>query len=384
MVAVGGCYAEAQRERIFEQYPFVDVAFGPGSIPHLGEWIAAGGYSGRARPVRHARALRRRPPAPQASAASRRGCRSRWAATRRARTASSLPSAAASRAGARETIVAEVTRLAASGVREITLLGQNVNSWGRDLAPGDPHRVRRAPARVRRRSGHRADPLHEPAPEGLPRARDRARWPECASVCEHVAPAGAVRLVADPQGDAANVRPRPLPPPRRPAALGDSRPRARHGPHRRVPGRDGRRLRRRRCRLVEEVGFDSAFTFIFSPRSGTEAATLPRSGSGRREARRGSRRSSTVVQRVGRRAERGARRAGRGGARRGTEPNGSDAAAGAHASQHDGELRRLRAAGELVDVLIDGVDLDDAARARGVARRGRLSTMSNAHFRHDS
>ena len=36
VVAVGGCYAEAQRERIFELYPFVDVAFGPGSIPHLG------------------------------------------------------------------------------------------------------------------------------------------------------------------------------------------------------------------------------------------------------------------------------------------------------------------------------------------------------------
>src|SRR5690349_24444124 len=30
-------------------------------------------------------------------------------------------------------IVAEVARLAAEGVREITLLGQNVNSWGRDL-----------------------------------------------------------------------------------------------------------------------------------------------------------------------------------------------------------------------------------------------------------
>ncbi|MFQ5426775.1 MAG: TRAM domain-containing protein, partial [Gaiellales bacterium] len=27
--------------------------------------------------------------------------------------------------------------------------------------------------------------------------------------------------------------------------------------------------------LVDEVGFDSAFTFVFSPRSGTEAATLP-------------------------------------------------------------------------------------------------------------
>src|SRR5438477_2662265 len=43
VVAVGGCYAEAQRERIFERYPFVDVAFGPGTISHLGEWLGAGG-----------------------------------------------------------------------------------------------------------------------------------------------------------------------------------------------------------------------------------------------------------------------------------------------------------------------------------------------------
>src|SRR5437764_401873 len=44
VIAVGGCYAEAQRERLFELYPYVDVAFGPGSIPHLGEWIGAGGF----------------------------------------------------------------------------------------------------------------------------------------------------------------------------------------------------------------------------------------------------------------------------------------------------------------------------------------------------
>ena len=30
-------------------------------------------------------------------------------------------------------LVAEVERLAADGVREVTLLGQNVNSYGRDL-----------------------------------------------------------------------------------------------------------------------------------------------------------------------------------------------------------------------------------------------------------
>src|SRR3954453_22758236 len=44
VIAVGGCYAEAQRERIFELYPQVDVAFGPGSIAHLADWLGAGGH----------------------------------------------------------------------------------------------------------------------------------------------------------------------------------------------------------------------------------------------------------------------------------------------------------------------------------------------------
>src|SRR5258708_33818086 len=43
VIAVGGCYAEAQRERLFTLYPDVDVAFGPGSITPLGDWLGAGG-----------------------------------------------------------------------------------------------------------------------------------------------------------------------------------------------------------------------------------------------------------------------------------------------------------------------------------------------------
>ncbi|MDQ3858088.1 MAG: tRNA (N6-isopentenyl adenosine(37)-C2)-methylthiotransferase MiaB, partial [Actinomycetota bacterium] len=43
VIAVGGCYAEAQRDRLFGLYPYVDVAFGPGSIGHLGDWLGAGG-----------------------------------------------------------------------------------------------------------------------------------------------------------------------------------------------------------------------------------------------------------------------------------------------------------------------------------------------------
>ena len=101
VIAVGGCYAEAQRERIFEQYPFIDVAFGPGSIAHLGDWIGAGGVGvprGRFG-IGEERAFAGRTAARTANGPSRPGCRSRWAATPSARTASSRPSAGARSAG---------------------------------------------------------------------------------------------------------------------------------------------------------------------------------------------------------------------------------------------------------------------------------------------
>ena len=80
-----------------------------------------------------------------------------------------------------------------------------MNSWGRDLTPGPAHRVRRAPARLRRGRRDRADPLHEPAPEGLPRAGDRGDR-RVRGRLRAGAPAAPVRLVADPQGDAAHLR----------------------------------------------------------------------------------------------------------------------------------------------------------------------------------
>jgi tRNA-2-methylthio-N6-dimethylallyladenosine synthase len=135
VIAVGGCYAEAQRERLFELYPEVDVAFGPGSIPHLGEWLGAGGFGvprgsfaidGRAfageLPMHRERTF-------QAWVQISMGCNSKCSycivPAVRGREVSRRPGE----------IVAEVTRLAADAVREITLLGQNVNSWGRDLLP---------------------------------------------------------------------------------------------------------------------------------------------------------------------------------------------------------------------------------------------------------
>src|SRR5437764_363943 len=39
IVGVGGCWSQSVREQVFEQFPFVDVAFGPGQINGLAEFL---------------------------------------------------------------------------------------------------------------------------------------------------------------------------------------------------------------------------------------------------------------------------------------------------------------------------------------------------------
>src|SRR5919202_4841106 len=185
VIAVGGCYAEAQRERIFERYPYVDVAFGPGSIAHLGDWLGAGGEAVAAGRFatddgrRFAAALpTRRERAFQAWVQISMGCNSVCSYCIvphvRGREVSRRPG----------DIVAEVHRLAADGVREITLLGQNVNSWGRDLVPDvktDFGELLRAVdavegvERIRFTSPHPKD-FREPV---------IAAMADCEAVCEH-------------------------------------------------------------------------------------------------------------------------------------------------------------------------------------------------------
>src|SRR5437667_2501973 len=180
VIAVGGCYAEAQRERIFELYPGVDVAFGPGSIAHLGDWLGAGGIGvarGRfglddrafAATLPHHRERRF-----QAWVQVSMGCNSVCSycivPAVRGREKSRRPGE----------VVAEVERLAAEGVREVTLLGQNVNSYGRDVGSSFPELLRRADAvsgveRIRFTSPHPKDFRRDVI----------AAMAECAAVCEH-------------------------------------------------------------------------------------------------------------------------------------------------------------------------------------------------------
>jgi tRNA-2-methylthio-N6-dimethylallyladenosine synthase len=170
-------------------------------------------------------------------------------------------------------IVAEVTRLAGDGVREITLLGQNVNSYGRDL-PADARtefgELLRACDAV---SGIRRIRFTSPHPKDF-RTPVIAAMAECASVCEHV----HLPLQSGSSSILKRMR-RTYDRDRYVALAGRLRaaiPDLALGTDLIVgfPGETEGDFRQT-LEVVEEVGYDSAFTFVFSPRQGTEAATMP-------------------------------------------------------------------------------------------------------------
>jgi tRNA-2-methylthio-N6-dimethylallyladenosine synthase len=273
VIAVGGCYAEAQRERIFELYPFVDVAFGPGSIAHLGEWLGAGGH-GVARGAFGTGAER----AFSASLPSRRargyqawvqismGCNSACAycivPRVRGREVSRPPGE----------IVSEVVRLARSGVREVTLLGQNVNSYGRDLAPGlrtDFAELLRACDAL---DGIERIRFTSPHPKDF-RPEVIAAMGACGAVCEHThlpLQSGSTRVLKRMRRTYSRERFLRLVSELR-AAIPDIALTTDL-----IVGFPGETEEdfRETLEVVEEVGFDGAYTFVFSPRAGTEAAAM--------------------------------------------------------------------------------------------------------------
>ncbi len=337
---------------------------------------------GAARAVRHARALRRRSPDFAASGASRRGCRCRWAATPKC--AYCIVPAVRGREQSRRPgeIVAEVTRLAASGVREITLLGQNVNSWGRDLAPDAPHGVRRAAARVRRRRRASSGSASRARTRRTSAIRSSRRWPSaraCASTS--TCPRSRAR-----RGSSRRCGARTTASGTSGSSSGsgrDPRPRARHRSHRRVPRRDGARLRgdavagrggalrqRVHVHLLAARGHGGGRPCRI--RYPTRSSTSDSSG------------WSSVVQRVA--AERNAERIGRVEEVLVEGPSRTDrvAAARAHAAQHDGQLRGHGAARRA-----RRRPRSRARRRRRCAGARRRSSRpererTNAHSRHGS
>src|SRR3954469_3773402 len=269
VIAVGGCYAEAQRERLFSLYPYVDVAFGPGSIPHLGEWLGAGGEGVErgAFGIAEERAFAGRLPLHrerrfQAWVQISMGCNSVCSycivPSVRGREVSRRPGE----------ILAEVEGLARAGVKELTLLGQNVNSYGRDVGSSFEDLLRACDAvegieRIRFTSPHPKDF----------RAPVIAAMAECASVCEHAhlpLQSGSTRVLKAMRRTYSRERYLRLLDELR-AAIPDLALTTDLIVG--FPGETDAEFEET-VSAVEEVGYDGAFTFVYSPRQGTEAATL--------------------------------------------------------------------------------------------------------------
>ncbi|MGZ8715748.1 MAG: tRNA (N6-isopentenyl adenosine(37)-C2)-methylthiotransferase MiaB, partial [Gaiellaceae bacterium] len=169
-------------------------------------------------------------------------------------------------------VIAEVTRLAQEGVCELTLLGQNVNSWGRDLLP-DIHTefgelLRACDAvegieRIRFTSPHPKD-FRRPVIEAIA---------DCATVCEHAhlpLQSGSTRILKAMRRTYSQERYLKLVDELR-AGIPDLALSTDI-----IVGFPGETEDDflETLAVVEAVRFDTAFTFVYSPRAGTDAAAM--------------------------------------------------------------------------------------------------------------
>jgi tRNA-2-methylthio-N6-dimethylallyladenosine synthase len=321
VIGVGGCWAQSVKDQVFRDYPFVDVAFGPGQVHKLAEFLTSDsltaqgyfefeGFTGHL-PAKRARDFQGWV---QISAGCNMVCSYCVVPSTRGREVSRPLGE----------LVAEVSGLAADGVREVTLLGQNVNSYGRSLRP----RTSFAELLYALDGIEGLDRIRYTSPHPSDMKEDVIRaHAELDSVCEHIhlpLQAGSSRVLKRMRRT--YTRERFLD---RVALIRE------HVPDCSIttdiivgfPGETEEDFAGT-LGVAEEVGFDGAFTFIYSPRRGTEAAEfvdefLPHEVSAERMER--------LVEVIQRRARE----------------------------------RAQRFVGRTLDVLVEGRDRHDAGRIRG-------------------
>jgi len=274
LVALGGCFAQSRKEEIFTDLPFLDVAFGPENIAELPELLEdAAASAGGIGSFKESHRLSGDLPSHRSSdyhawVQVMTGCTNFCSYC----IVPHVRGPERSRQAAK--IVDEVKQLVSDGVVEITLLGQNVNAYGQDLDPG-----------VNRLDFTALLELLDAVP-GLRRIRFTTSHPkdlngrligamhDLPAVCEHLhlpAQSGADRILARMNRgytrrdyeDLVSRLYHEIPT----AALTTDL----------IVGFPGEKEEDfyRTMTLAETCRFDGAFTFRYSPRAGTEAATLP-------------------------------------------------------------------------------------------------------------
>jgi tRNA-2-methylthio-N6-dimethylallyladenosine synthase len=289
-IAVCGCLAQKDRELVRQRAAHVDVVFGTHNLERAPELLRAAARQGPLVEIVEAGMAAR--PTPEPAAAAHVGAIG-TSAVAAPQTRRGLPHAAwvtiqtgcdnscafcivPSVRGPEvsrpmEDIVGEVRQLAARGVVEVTLLGQNVNSYGRDITRRRPlfAELLRAVGGV---EGIRRVRFTSPHPKDL-RSETIAAMAEVEAVCPQLhlpLQAGSDRvLVAMRRGYTARRYLERLDAAR--AAIPDLA--VTTDVIVGFPGESEEDFAETLA-VVAEAGYDSAYTFIYSPRPGTRAAAM--------------------------------------------------------------------------------------------------------------
>ncbi len=288
-IVVSGCLAQKDREIVRERAPQVDVVLGTHNVHRAADLVADARRHGPITEILEAAVIDDHAMFPSALPARREVSFNAWVTIQIGCDNNCAFCIVPAVRGAEISrpfadIVAEVEALAADGVTEVTLLGQNVNSYGRDLQlaarrAGDTEaRVRPLFADLLRAVGSvegiRRVRYTSPHPKDM-RPETFAAMAETASVCEHLhypLQAGSDRvLAAMHRGYTAE---------RYLERLAEAR---RIVPDLAVstdiivgfPGETDHDFERT-LEVAAAAEFDDAYTFVFSPRPGTEAADMER------------------------------------------------------------------------------------------------------------
>jgi tRNA-2-methylthio-N6-dimethylallyladenosine synthase len=270
VVGVGGCWAQSVKEEVFARFPFVDVAFGPGQVHKLAEFLTSDsltaqgffefeGFTGHL-PAKRARAFQGWV---QISVGCNSVCSYCIVPSTRGREVSRPPAE----------LVEEVRGLAADGVREVTLLGQNVNSYGRDVARDQRITFAQLLAEIDAVPGVQRIRYTSPHPKDMHEDVIRAHA-ELDALCEHIhLPLQSGSSAVLKRMRRTYTRERYLD---RVALIREHVPDCALTTDIIVgfPGETESDFEQT-LEVAEDVGYDGAFTFIYSPRRETEAAELP-------------------------------------------------------------------------------------------------------------
>ncbi|MDQ3680076.1 MAG: MiaB/RimO family radical SAM methylthiotransferase, partial [Actinomycetota bacterium] len=183
-IVVGGCLAQKDRGLIQDRAPHTDVVFGTHNTAHVADLLRQSAHAGPLMEI-----LEESDAFPSALPARRDVAYAAWVTIQIGcdnRCAFCIVPAVRGKEISRSSaeIVSEVESLAAGGVVEITLLGQNVNSYGRDLTRRRPlfAELLRAVGAV---DGIERVRFTSPHPKDL-RPETVAAMADTPAVCEHL------------------------------------------------------------------------------------------------------------------------------------------------------------------------------------------------------